>query len=57
MKALAVRPSDRYSSAFELQTDLEDYLSASSEKVSHREIGRLLTDLFSDHRSEVRNAV
>jgi serine/threonine-protein kinase len=57
MKALAVRPSDRYSSAFELQADLEEFLRTLPEKSSHREIGKLLSDLFADHRTEVRNAV
>ncbi len=57
MKALAVRPSERYSSALELQADLENYIAASPEKATQREIGKLLTELFADHRVEVKNAV
>jgi serine/threonine-protein kinase len=57
MKALAVRPSERYSSALELQADLENYIAAAPEKATQREIGKLLTELFADHRVEVKNAV
>jgi serine/threonine-protein kinase len=57
MKALAVRPSERYSSALDLQADLENYIAASPEKATQREIGKLLTELFADHRVEVKNAV
>ncbi len=48
MKALALNPSDRYATAAELQSDLEDWLS--EHPVTNRTIGCYVGSLFSDVR-------
>ncbi len=59
MKALAVNPKDRYGTAAEFQAELEVYLDALPQRASAspREIGKLLVELFADHRAEVKGAV
>jgi serine/threonine protein kinase len=57
MKALAMSPDDRYQTAAELQTDLEGYLDRARQRVSNREIGKLLSELFAGKRAEIARAI
>jgi eukaryotic-like serine/threonine-protein kinase len=57
MKALAVEPSDRYSSAAELQSVLEDYLGRNSNRPGSRELGQYVRNLGQDSRARIRAAI
>lgn len=46
MKALATNPDDRYSTALELRTAIDDYLAEASPKTTMREVGELVSSLF-----------
>jgi serine/threonine protein kinase len=53
MKALALDPDRRYSTARELQEELER-VTERSQRVRAREIGRYVSTLFADSRAEVK---
>jgi eukaryotic-like serine/threonine-protein kinase len=57
MKALASDANERYSTALELQLDLETYSESFSSPIKQREIGRYLSNLFADTRAELKGLV
>ncbi len=57
MRALAQRPDDRFQTAAELQSALEDYLSQAGIRTSSREVGDYLSELFSEDRAAIRAAI
>jgi len=57
MKAMAIAPDDRYPTAEALRADLERYLDTMGTRLSNREIGKLLADLFAERRKEVKTAI
>lgn len=57
MKALANKPQERYSSAFELQADLERYCDETSKPDRPRELARFVSTLFVDARDDLRGRV
>src|SRR5258706_9476544 len=50
MKALASKPENRYATAAELQTELEDFLAGQS--ISNRTIGQFANTLFTEARAK-----
>ncbi len=57
MKALAAEPSDRYATAAELEADVEAFFETLGTKVTHRELGRIMSDLFADVRAETKRTI
>jgi serine/threonine protein kinase len=56
-RALAPNPDDRYGTAVEFQTDLENYLDSQSLRRAPRELGKAVSELFADSRAEVKQVV
>ena len=57
MKALGPEASKRYSTAIELQSELETYMAAHQLAASTREIGTFVSELFTDFRQEAKKAI
>jgi serine/threonine-protein kinase len=57
LKALQAKPEDRYSTAAELQVDLEAYLERHPPRVSDREIGGALNEAFGDDRKQITSVI
>jgi eukaryotic-like serine/threonine-protein kinase len=57
LKALQAKPEDRYSTAAELQADLEAYLERHPPRVSDREIGGALNEAFGDDRKQITSVI
>ena len=57
MKALKVRPEDRYHTAAELQADLESYLNQHPPRVSDREIGAALSEGFAEEKQRLKMVI
>jgi serine/threonine-protein kinase len=57
LKALQLRPEDRYATAAELQMDLEGYLERHPPRVSDREIGVALNEAFADDRKQITSVI
>lgn len=51
-QALSGNPNDRYQTALELQSDLDDYISTLGGTIRNRDVGRTLSKMFSDVREE-----
>ncbi|HEU4411680.1 MAG TPA: serine/threonine-protein kinase [Polyangiaceae bacterium] len=56
-RALAFEPDDRYASAAEFGDALEAYLAESGQRVSSRELGAYVSDLFAAKRVEVQSLI
>lgn len=56
-KALASDPDERYATALEFQTALEDWLETREKQVSSRAIGRVVSALFEKDREEIRDII
>jgi serine/threonine-protein kinase len=56
-KALALAPEQRFQTAAELRDALERFAEANLPRVSHREIGMLVSHLFADKRAELKGIV
>ncbi|MGC4087489.1 MAG: protein kinase [Polyangiaceae bacterium] len=54
MKALAIEPDDRHATAAELEADIEAVLEDMGEHVTSRDVGRMVTALFSDLRESTK---
>lgn len=57
MKALASAKEERFNTAEELQTGIEDYMAQHSLRVSATQIGSFLAELFAERRAEVRRLI
>jgi serine/threonine-protein kinase len=57
MKALASRAADRYASAAELQSELDDYVTSLGTQVRPRDIGKAVSDLFQEERAQTRRII
>ena len=57
MKALAREPSDRHSTAAELQGVLEDYLAKNTNRPGSRELGHYVRSLGQESRARIRAAI
>jgi len=55
MKALAFHPNDRYATAAELQSDLEEWLLGRT--ISNRSIGQFVNAIFRDDRAKTRKLI
>jgi serine/threonine-protein kinase len=53
-RAMATDPAERYSTAAELQADLEAYIAKAIEPAGNRELGALMTERFARQRANVR---
>ncbi|MFO0661775.1 MAG: serine/threonine-protein kinase [Polyangiaceae bacterium] len=56
-KALAPKPEDRYSTAAEMQNDLEQYLLSIGQHVSARDVGQYATKLFAEERATLQRII
>lgn len=57
MKALAPNRDERYETAADLQTALEDFMNKLPERTSQRALGNFVRDLFEDRRAQIRSAI
>jgi hypothetical protein len=57
MKALAEEPADRYATAADFQTALENYLRDSGAKARVRDLGKYVARLFADRRLEIATRI
>ena len=57
MKALQLRPQDRFATAAELQAELEAYLERHPPRVADREIGAALNEAFADDRKQITSVI
>ncbi len=57
MKSLALRREDRYSTAVDLATALEELLDSMNDKSSLREVGKLVARHFEENRSKIKGIV
>jgi serine/threonine-protein kinase len=57
MKALAEKPEDRFSTALELQTEIDNYISRQRMSASEREIGRFVSEVFAEVRDETKRQI
>jgi eukaryotic-like serine/threonine-protein kinase len=57
MKALALRREDRYATATDLATAIEELLDAMGDKYSLREVGKLVTKHFEENRTKIKQIV
>lgn len=57
LKAMALRPEDRYEDAQAFQFDLEAAVSALGEEVKQREVGSVVNDLFCDTRAKMKEII
>ncbi len=57
MKALASEPAERYSTALELQHDVELYAESLGQPTKAKDIARYVSGLFADTRSQLKSLV
>jgi serine/threonine protein kinase len=57
MKALAMRPEDRYATAAELEVDVESYLQRTGRRPTERELGQYVSELARESRAKIRVAI
>lgn len=57
MKSLALRREDRYSTAVEQATALEELLDSMNDKTTLREVGRLVAKHFEENRQKIKSIV
>ena len=57
MKAMARAPSDRYASAIELQTAIDEHLAELGSNHRNRDLGAAVAELFADVRADTRRVV
>jgi serine/threonine-protein kinase len=57
MRALAPDRDERYASAAELSADIESFLDDRAERLTLRDLGRLVSSVFQDERAQLRAIV
>ncbi len=58
LKALAAAAADRFSTAVEFQTAIEDYVASHPElRATTRDLGKYISDLFSEDRARIRGII
>ena len=58
MKALALRPDDRFATAAEFQTAIDDYVAGQPElRANARELGKFLSELFRADRKKLKTII
>lgn len=58
MKALAAAADDRFATAVEFQTAIEDYVATHPElRATTRDLGKYISDLFSEDRARIRGII
>ena len=57
MKALAQRPEDRYATASDFQAALEEFMATLPTRITQRELGKFVADLFEDRRKTIKEAI
>ncbi|MDW8248116.1 MAG: serine/threonine-protein kinase [Myxococcales bacterium] len=57
MKALALNPAARYATAAEMREELERYIEAKNLRVSSRDLGSVVAELFQERRAELRTLI
>ena len=57
MKALAQKAEDRYATAAELQGALEEFMATLPTRITQRELGKFVADLFEDRRKTIKEAI
>jgi eukaryotic-like serine/threonine-protein kinase len=57
LKALSHQRDDRYATAADLQTALEDYLDAGGERVHTRDIGKAMISAFEADRAKIKGII
>jgi serine/threonine protein kinase len=57
MRALSPRPEERFGNAAEFESAIENYLSAAQIRVTSRELGKYLSELFADNRTAIKAAI
>jgi serine/threonine-protein kinase len=57
MKALSSEPDGRYATAAELEAELESALDDLGSRVTHRSLGKTVSELFSTERKETKSLV
>ncbi|AKV03795.1 Serine/threonine protein kinase PrkC, regulator of stationary phase [Labilithrix luteola] len=58
MKALALHPSARFSTAAEFQTAIDSYVASRPElRATSKELGKFVADLFSDKRAKLKSVI
>ncbi len=57
MRALGQRPEDRFATAADFQTAIEQYMTGANLHVTPRELGKYLTELFAENRAAIRAAI
>lgn len=54
MRAMSLRPEDRYPTAAALQAELEAFMGESGENASAREVGKFTAELFAETRARMK---
>ncbi|MGH7436260.1 MAG: serine/threonine protein kinase, partial [Polyangiaceae bacterium] len=57
LKALSLKPEDRFATAEELQVELEQALGALGANVKPRDLGSYVADLFAEERATIRETI
>ena len=57
MKAIAHRREDRYATALDLQADLDDFIDSLKERVTSRELGKLVAAAFEADRAKIKGII
>jgi serine/threonine protein kinase len=57
MRALGQKPDDRYSTAAELQSEIESYIVRANLRINTRDLGAYLTELFAESRVAIKAAI
>jgi serine/threonine-protein kinase len=57
MKALAQSPEDRYATAADFQAALEGFMATLPTRITQRELGKFVADLFEDRRKTIKEAI
>jgi serine/threonine protein kinase len=57
MKALAQSPEDRFATAADFQAALEGFMATLPTRITQRELGKFVADLFEDRRKTIKAAI